>query len=62
VYTKTKDGDVREGCNNTTEALLAQARQAEKLSRVMWDTMPLPFPGSKYLDIIDHGDGWYPGW
>ncbi|KAI0086013.1 hypothetical protein BDY19DRAFT_374051 [Irpex rosettiformis] len=27
VYTKTKDGDVREGCNDTTEWQLAQARR-----------------------------------
>ena len=27
VYTKTKDGDVREGCNDTTYSDLAQARR-----------------------------------
>jgi hypothetical protein len=59
VYTKTKDGDVREGCNNTTEVQLSNARWAIKLSPLVDLSSLLPSP--KALDVIDHGDGWSPG-
>ena len=60
MYTKTKDGDVREGCNDTTEAELARARQYQEMAQNIHIFMSGLSTGN-HLDIIDHGDGWFPG-
>lgn len=37
VYTKTKDGDVREGCNDTTYWQLSQARRTNDIRKKYLD-------------------------
>ena len=60
VYTKTCDGDVREGCNDTTEGKLLNALRAGQrgLYRL---SVGVGISLMILSDVIDQGDGWFPG-